>query len=88
MQAAGLHEIKVASLPELVEPTMNHVVARTLAWAPEPLLAGEIAELVNADGGEEAVSVADVRRILNSCSAFVRRQHSRYELGRHAGPLR
>jgi hypothetical protein len=87
-QAAGLREIRTASLPEPTEPTVVHAVARTLAWAPEPLLAGEVTDLLDALPGGEPLTVADVRSVLNSCSTFVRRQHARYQLGRYAGPLR
>lgn len=87
LQAAGLHELSVAAVPEPERPSTTHVVARVLAWAPEPLLAGEIAHLGRELPGGQGLDTERVRATLASTKAFVRRQHARWELGRMAGPL-
>lgn len=88
LEEAGLAQLGMAAVSPIEHAPPEQLIARALAWVDEPLLAAEIAEFVEETTGRQDLTIRDIRAVLNSDGAFVRRQHARYQLGRRAGPLR
>lgn len=84
-EQSAIQRLSAATVPAPATPSLTTSVAHVLARSGEALLAGEICEAI---GPNLRPSVQDVRSVLHSNPAFIRRQHSRWELGRLAGRLR
>ncbi|WP_028810227.1 hypothetical protein [Streptomyces sp. 351MFTsu5.1] len=83
---AGLRDVILAAPSR---PTLRQQVAIALARQTQPVLAAEVRELIyNHFPDEPAVSVQEVRAVLEGGSEFVRVQRYRWQLGREAGPWR
>lgn len=85
----GVDKLREVILAAPSRPTIRQQVAITLARQTEPLLAAEVHELIYALFPDEpAVSVQDVRTVLEEGSEFVRAQRYRWQLGREVTPRR
>jgi predicted nucleic acid-binding protein len=83
----GVEKLREVILAAPSRPTIRQRVAITLARKIEPLLAAEVHELIYAHFPDEpAVSVQDVRAVLEEGSEFVRVQRYRWQLGREVAP--
>lgn len=83
-QQSGIERVTAAAVPALASPSVTSSVAHVLARREKALLAGQICEAIDSD---VRPSVQEVRSVLTMNPAFIRRQHSRWELGKLAGPL-
>lgn len=83
----GIEGLRNVILPAPAQPTIRQQVAITLARQNVPLLAAEVHELIQEHFSDEpAVSVQDVRAVLEEGSEFVRVQRYRWQLGREVSP--
>ncbi|WP_234336867.1 PIN domain-containing protein [Streptomyces xylophagus] len=83
----GIESLRDVLLPAPSRPTLRQQVAIALARQPQPLLAAEVHELIYGHFPDEpAVSVQDVRAVLEEGSEFVRVQRYRWQLGREVAP--
>ena len=85
----GAHGLKKAMLEPAEPPTVKQQIATVLARSRQPLLAGEIQELIETNFGRDGVpAIVEVRDILKASSEFTQPERYRWQLGRVGGPRR
>ncbi|MCC9738536.1 hypothetical protein [Streptomyces sp. MNU89] len=83
----GIEKLRKVVLPAPTRPTIRQRVAISLARQTEPLLAAELHGLISRYfPGEPAVSVQEVRAVLEEGTEFVRVQRYRWQFGRDVAP--